>query len=304
MRSESVKRAVAILAALAAAGEIGPAAVARSFSVLIYSCGRGFSNLCQINSDGGGERQLTRDGNPIDYANKYHSPSVSRNGRKLVFLRGSKLYLLNRASGRRFGPLSDTASLARISPDGLTIGDLELYPAPPPALGLVLTACVYDKSRPARRVCEGSTRSFAFTNDGRVLASVSDQYDPAYGRNDAGICIFNPLTRSCQQFVAAERGRSLSDPAPSPDGRLLAVTRSIPGHAEGGIALYSYATGRLIRRLTTGTADSGPMWAPDGSRLAFVRGADSASPRIYTISVHGGRPRLLVARGRAVTWGA
>jgi len=67
--------------------------------------------------------------------------------------------------------------------------------------------------------------------------------------------------------------------------------------------LYDYATGKLVRVLTTGTTDSGAVWSPDGSRLAFVRGAATGSPRIYTIAAKGGSARQLVVRGRAVTWG-
>ena len=173
-------------------------------------------------------------------------------------------------------------------------------------MGWVSTACVFNSngSGPkAGRDCEGSTGSFGFTNDNRVLASVSDLLDTARDRYDKGVCLLDPVTSGCDRFVLADLGYDLSDPAVSPSGTLLAVTRSAPGQTEGAIALYDYATGRLIRTLTTGTTDSGPVWSPDGSRLAFVRGASTGSPRIYTVAMKGGSARQLVAHGRAVTWG-
>jgi Tol biopolymer transport system component len=89
----------------------------------------------------------------------------------------------------------------------------------------------------------------------------------------------------------------------SPNSKVLAVTRALPGCTEGAIALYRYPPGQLVRTLTSGTMDSEPAWSPDGSRLAFVRNASTRSARIYTISANGGRPQLLVAKARAVTWG-
>ncbi len=136
-----------------------------------------------------------------------------------------------------------------------------------------------------------------------MLASLSDQFDPTYDRYDNAICLLNPVSSGCDSFIAADLGHDLSDPALSPNGRLLAVARSIPGRPEGAIALYNDATGSLVRQLTSSAIDSGPVLSPHGSRIAFVRGALTSSPSIYTMSVNGGQPRLLVAKGRPVTWG-
>jgi Tol biopolymer transport system component len=238
---------------------------------------------------------------------KYLSPSLSRDGTKLAYLLGYHLYVLNRRTGKRTGPIARNAMLARISPDGTKVGDLEEFPDAAVPLGWVMTACVFNSngSGPkAGRNCEGSTGSFGFANDNRLLASVSDQYDPTHDRYDKAICLLDPVTSGCDSFVASELGHDLSDPALSPNGQLLAVTRSVPGQIEGAIALYDDSTGTLVRTLTSGPSDSGPVWSPDGSRLAFVRGAATNSPQIYAISVKGGSTRRLVARGRAVTWGS
>ncbi len=295
------------LAAVAMAAAVAvPEARARASSVLVYSCGLGFANVCQINADGSGQKQLMTSSKPKVFAKRYGSPSLSRDGKKLAYLLGYGLHVRNLVSGRETGFITNNAFLARISPDGTKVGDLEEFPDPTVPLGWLSTACVFNSngSGPkAGRDCEGSTGSFGFTNDNRVLASASDLLDTAHDRYDKGICLLDPVTSGCDRFVVADLGHDLADPALSPSGKLLAVTRSVPGQIEGAIALYDYVTGKLVRALTTGTTDSGPVWSPDGSLLAFVRGATTGSPRIYTIAAKGGAARQLVARGRAVTWG-
>ena len=145
----------------------GSATAARTASsVLVYSCGRAFENLCQVNPDGSGHKQLTSNGRTSAPA-RYAAPSLSRNGAKLAYLLGSQLFVLDRASGRKTGPISNQAELARISPDGTKVGDLENFISVSS-----LAVCVFN-SNGAGRDCVGSTGSFGFTNDNRVLASVS-----------------------------------------------------------------------------------------------------------------------------------
>ncbi len=293
------------LAVLAATMLAASPASART-SVLVYSCGSGFANLCQVNADGSHLKHLTTNGSATAYARKYLSPSLSRDGTRLGYLLGYKLLVLNRVTGHRTGVISHQAMLARISPDGTKVGDIEQFPAAPPYTGWRSTACVFNSNglgAEAGRDCEGTTGSFGFTNNNRVLAAVSDLYDAGHDRYDLGICLLDPVTSGCDRFLVAQLDYDLSDPAISPNGSLLAVTRSFPGHTQGAIALYDYRTGRLVRTLTGGSTDSGPVWSPDGARLAFVRGATTGTPKIYSVAMKGGTPRLLVAKGRAVTWG-
>ncbi len=275
-----------------------PATGARAASsVLVYSCGRAFENLCQVSADGSGRRQLTTDGGAA-FSKRYISPSLSRDGRKLAYLRGYRLFVIDRATRKRTGPISNQALLARSSPDGRKVGDLENFVSVNS-----LAVCVFNSNgtgHKSGRDCVGSTGSFGFRNDDRVLASVSAGLSYNY---DKGICLLATDGTGCESYIAADPSHDLWDPAVSPDGKLLAVTRATPTDVEGAIVLYDYATGRLVRQLTSGTADSGPVWSPDGSHLAFVRGAMTNSPRIHTISAKGGSARQLVARGRAVTWG-
>ena len=82
-------------------------------------------------------------------------------------------------------------------------------------------------------------------------------------------------------------------PAVSPDGRQVAytVTSYDVGENKGNADIWIVPTaGGSPRRVTTNPAsDSGPVWSPDGTRLAFVsrRDADKAA-QIYVIDVGGG----------------
>ena len=77
-----------------------------------------------------------------------------------------------------------------------------------------------------------------------------------------------------------------TDPAPSPDGRQIAVS------ARGWIWLLDRETG-VARRVTSGPAiDTRPAWHPDGGSLAFLRD-DRASLAIWSLDLGSGEERLL-----------
>ena len=77
-----------------------------------------------------------------------------------------------------------------------------------------------------------------------------------------------------------------TDPAPSPDGRTIAIS------ARGWIWLLDTETG-VARRMTSGReTDSRPAWHPDGSRLAFLRD-DTERLTIWSLDVATGEETLL-----------
>jgi TolB protein len=83
-----------------------------------------------------------------------------------------------------------------------------------------------------------------------------------------------------------------SDPAPSPDGRSVAVA------SRGWLWLLDLASGEA-RRLTRGAGvDSRPAWSPDGRTLAFVRD-DGRTTAVMTLDVTSGAERE-VERGLAL----
>jgi Tol biopolymer transport system component len=101
-------------------------------------------------------------------------------------------------------------------------------------------------------------------------------------------------------------GRTLSEPAASPDGRyLVAVAEPWVDDSNytqtfnGAIALFNPATGEFLRDLTTAHADGDPAFSPDGKQVAFIRGEN-----LYVVRVAGGKAKLLRHGVRDPTWGA
>jgi Tol biopolymer transport system component len=287
------------LAILAASAAFAPGAGASTpKSMLVFSGGKGFASIYQTDSTGKGLKRLLI-GSATPFSKHYGSPSLSRNGKLLAYTLGYNLYVLNRSTGHKTGPLSNAAWLARLSPDGQKVGDLEQYP------GGHLAVSTFNASGAGTdhgRMGLGTTSSFGFTSDDRVLAAVSDQYDDAVSRYETGIGLMAQDGTGVETWIAFTMGYDLLDPALSPNGKQLAVTRATPGAAEGQIAIYDYATGAFVQTLTTGSTDSGPAWSPDGTRVAFVRGASTSSAHIYTVSATGGSLKSIAA-GRSVTWG-
>jgi TolB protein len=81
--------------------------------------------------------------------------------------------------------------------------------------------------------------------------------------------------------------QGVTDPAPSPDGRALAIA------SRGWLWLMDTTT-REARRITRGAAlDSRPAWSPDGKQIAFVRD-NTKDTSIVIIDVASGRERTLV----------
>ena len=86
-----------------------------------------------------------------------------------------------------------------------------------------------------------------------------------------------------------------SDPVWSPRGGLVAF------HSAAGLRVVPAAGGRA-RRVTRGREDVLPAWAPNGSRLAFLRTVESRQTQIlYTVSSRGGALRRIFGGGRDVS---
>ncbi|MCM2268713.1 MAG: serine/threonine-protein kinase, partial [Thermoanaerobaculia bacterium] len=86
-------------------------------------------------------------------------------------------------------------------------------------------------------------------------------------------------------------------PAASPDGRSVAFTSTRDGRSR--IWLKQLATGDEVA-LTSGPADTGAVFSPDGSTLLFVRGVVQPF-QLFRVSAVGGEPRRLAD---GVYWGA
>jgi len=233
------------LAVLAGAVAFAPGAGASTpKSVLVFSGGKGFASIYGTDSTGKGLKRLLN-GSAAPFSKRYGSPSISRNGKLLAYTLGYNLYVLNLSTGHKTGPLSKAAWLARLSPDGQKVGDLEQYP------GGHLAISTFNASGAGThhgRTGLGMTSSFSFTGDDRVLAAVSDQYDAATSRYETGIGLMAQDGTGVEGWIAFTMGYDLLDPALSPNGKLLAVTRSAPGAAKGKSPSTTTRRARSCRR--------------------------------------------------------
>jgi dipeptidyl aminopeptidase/acylaminoacyl peptidase len=93
----------------------------------------------------------------------------------------------------------------------------------------------------------------------------------------------------------------IADPQISPDGSTVAFVRVTVNEKENRYEMSIFtvpaAGGDAPRRLTSGIRDTTPRWAPDGTRLAFVRSVEKdgkAQPdQVYLLPMDGGEARAI-----------
>ena len=259
---------VATVFAVTAAVDAGPAGA----DSIVFRC---FPNLCRVAADGSGRTQITDDAaarGPV-----YAWLSATADGSRLGVSYGNRAYVLDGSGRRRAGPLRHSGGpvlVTQIRPDGGQVATIEsiseIQPGPPfpgPLLQIpYLFLAGADGS--GRETVARTTAATAWWGD-RLLRDESADAAPY----EQQICLLASNTDfPCERLAAAEPGRDLWDPAVSPDGSLVAATRAAVDGFQGEIALYSTATARLVRVLTSGPADSQPTWAPNGRAIAFTRG--------------------------------
>ena len=82
-----------------------------------------------------------------------------------------------------------------------------------------------------------------------------------------------------------------SDPAISPDGKMVAFRRNSYAPAAAGIFVTS-SYGKALTQLTQHPGDCCPAWSPDGKMIAFSRIATDEYG-IYVVEARGGAPRKI-----------
>jgi DNA-binding winged helix-turn-helix (wHTH) protein len=87
-----------------------------------------------------------------------------------------------------------------------------------------------------------------------------------------------------------------TDPALSPDGKLLAYASDRSGEGNLDIWVRHVGGGEPVR-LTTDQADEGqPSFSPDGGKIVFR--SEIGEGGLYVMPALGGKPRLIATRGR------
>jgi Tol biopolymer transport system component len=287
-----------------------PAAAAGS--QITFVCGQ---DLCRSDGEGGGVVRLTTDGARLG---GYSRPTVSRDGRRLAFKVGDpgRAYTSDALAKRRTriapapdGPRDATQFDVAISPDGRRVAWVETR------INVVFGSIDYRRysataagAGAVQRAANGGRPFVAWFDPQSILREGVTGAAGQTASPDQGICIPDPKTKTngvCGRLVAFDERRHLRHPSISPNGRYLAATAYAPPGEDmdnaierpGAIALFDTRSGRLVRDLTTGPADSGPSFSPDGRFVAFERRGS-----IYAVPVTGGKPRLLIRRGSQPAW--
>ncbi len=250
-----------------------------------------------MNADGRGYRRLTRDGkrDPDRY---YSSPSLSRDGRRLVFSRGGSVFAARSdATGRRFiagaGPDGiGRSGFSNLSPDGRSVAFLseeakyatyDVFEAP------------FAGGAP-RRVRSG-VRSAAV--GGGHLAVIPGQ--PFQYPSTHAVCLVRTGQSDCSPRPSIRSSRAFQDVAISPQGNYLAtITYRLSALNDSYLDIYSLATGRRVREVAAGRGISHPTWSPDGQSIAF-NGVNG----LYTVSLsHPANTTQLIRYSVSdATWG-
>lgn len=88
----------------------------------------------------------------------------------------------------------------------------------------------------------------------------------------------------------------IADPQMSPDGKQVAFVRVVVNEKtddyDTSLWLVPSDGSSQPRQITAGTRDQSPRWAPDGSRLAFVRAAGGPA-QIYLLALNGGEAQAM-----------
>jgi Tol biopolymer transport system component len=282
---------VALLSALALVTANGDSASARleqtpSGSIVFV---RG-DHLYFTSADGGGVKRLTRDAS---------DPAVSRDGRRIAFVREKSIWVMRRdGSGQTRLTSGHEDWTPAWSPDGSTIyfgrvgegkDEHGSY-----ALRMSLFRMQADGSgvrqltRPQASdhgVCHENP---SVSPDGRVIAyAYFGECDRGF---DVGISAIDPAGRPVRLSTYDNVGTGF-DPAWAPVGKWIAFAPT--GDYEQSIGISIASPGSQARRVYKRAA-SDPAWSPDGLWLAFVRGVGRGT--IWLVRSDGTGLRRLSSR--------
>ena len=133
---------------------------------------------------------------------------------------------------------------------------------------------------------EGNNTEPSFSPDGEKIAFISDRCaKPSRASGGGKAHIYMMESDGSDQKLAIDDAvlfeHSLASPAWSPNGKYIAFKCQASG------IWVMDSDGTNARRLTVMTGDTSPVWAPDGSKLAFIHGVMAGDVGIFLITADG-----------------
>jgi hypothetical protein len=266
---------------------------------LVYRCG---PNICRAAPNGTAKTHLTTDGRPNGPL--YAWVSATADGSRLAVVNATYTYVLD-GKGRRISgklPRSGIQLIAEISPSGAEIATVDLVPEYlgfPPILHFQPYLFVMKPDGSARETTSRGPIDTGWLGPRLVRTDTSGSAPFA-----DGICLLvTNVDFECERDVARDPIHDLTNPAFSPDGRLVAVVQG-PGESTPGagpIVIYDAATATPVRQLVGGE-NTQPTWSPDGRLIAFEHGGEihvaraTGAPREHRILKGGVQPTWITAR--------
>ncbi|MBS1857513.1 MAG: PD40 domain-containing protein [Acidobacteria bacterium] len=264
----------------------------------------GAENIWEKPVKGGAARQVTRfTGGRVLW------PSISYDGKTIVFERDFRIWKLETASGKA-APVAITRRGATAAPGvthlTLTSGFRDLALAPDgrkiafTAHGEVFAAGAKEGGQ-AARVTRTAAREdgIAWSPDSKRVAYVSDR--------DGRYQVYLYEFASGQETRVSDGAGADTAPRFSPDGKLLAFVRD-----SRELRVYDVA-GKQSRALAAGYFPRPPMssnrfyaWAPDSKWVAYSNSGERGFRNVWVVPAAGGEPRqasfLANTNGGAVVW--
>jgi len=264
-------------------------------SKLVYTCG---DDLCAVDPDSGASAKITSDGT----ASAYRYPSITRDGHTVAAARGNDVMvgrygrnLTDRWAGER-----DINGVA-IAPDGSGVAESHSYVVNRygcPLTGGCLELVDMSGADYTPRGAEGDFDypgggGVGFLGSGTLLSSLYTLRDELHS-----ICaVQTPGVEdaTCDRRIASPR--TLTGPAGSPDGRLIAAGAApADGSDRLEVVLFDAVSGATVGRLASD--GHSPAFSPDARRVAYA----GPGGWIYVVATRGGKAKRLV-KGGSPTWG-
>jgi Tol biopolymer transport system component len=246
-----------------------------------------------VSPSGGGEKHRLTD--PPAGGNGDASPSVSTDGRRLVFVRAfstwdQDLFVADLQDGNSAGVPRRLTSDHRnkYSPVWTTDGEEIVYVAGQATSSLAIYRVRASGGGPARVEGIGDyavTLALAPRGHGLVYSRSFQDYNiwrmplPAGGNSAGGAGKFLSSTR----FEAS--------PTYSPDGKRIAFTSNRKGVRQVWVADADGSNVVALTNFTEGVAGS-PQWSPDGRTIVFDARPEGLAD-VYSIQAEGGTPKRL-----------